>query len=260
LRAALAVEDVELLAAADLLIDRVRMGDRATHGAAPSWAAEVVAAKVAHARSDPEKERQAIERFLAEVDSRRPGPLEALLGAAEMLGGASFRKSDVTALADWAGNRLKSSWAATEGDASPQAALLTHAALALGQTGTVHIPAGVPARLEALLLAGAGSVWLWALAHDAFADLRFAQRALAASRPTEGLERGLALLRLHQLTGDLRWVAVARRLVTTTDRRPMGNVDTALLMIELNAPEQAAWPSFLMSHTRANLHYSTLRK
>jgi hypothetical protein len=206
----------------------------------------VVAAEVARARSDPEKERRAIERFLAAVDCQRPGPLEALLGAAEMLGGASFRKCDVTALADWAENQLKSSWAAIESDASPRTALLTHAVLALGQRGTVHIPTDVPARLEALLVAGEGSVWLWALAHDALADSRFAQRALAVSRPTERLERGLALLRLHQLTGDLRWVADARRIVTTSDRRPMRNIDTALLMIELKAPEQAVWPSFLM--------------
>ena len=58
MRAALALEDAELLAAADLLVAR----------AGPSWTVQSVAALVARARSDIRNESKAIARFLSSAE------------------------------------------------------------------------------------------------------------------------------------------------------------------------------------------------
>jgi hypothetical protein len=122
---------------------------------------------------------------------------------------------------------------------------LAYVALSLGKTGAVAVPADLPSRLEALSEARAGDVWLWALAHDVFADDRFKALALAARLPGRPLRRGFALLRLHQVTGDTRWVIDAKRLLARAPNVRLLERDTALLVAELKAPERAILPPFL---------------
>lgn len=175
LRAALALEDAELLAAADLLIRR----------AEPNWARHVVAAQIAHARSDVRMERKAADAFVAVAE-----PCDAALLAAV----------HIPALEEWTSPQL--------------AALRTRVDLA--------------------------DVWLCALAYERFGDERFKTLALSAPLPRQPLLRAFALLRLYQLTGDMRWVARARRV------RVNEPLDAALLAAELMAPERAA----LLFHDR----------
>jgi predicted Ser/Thr protein kinase len=238
MRAALALEDAELLAAADVLVGRAGSG----------WAVQSLAALVARAKSDSRMESKAITGFLAAAEQLADGPqaCAAILGAASVLEGA--RSPDAAALADWAARRLDRLMPAASSiapDARMAEPLLTYVALSLGRTGAVAVRADLPARLEALIEKHAGDVWLWALAHDLFGDDRFKALALAASLPSRPLTRGFALLRLHQLTGDMHWVADANRVVARAPSVRLPALDTALLMAELKAPERAILPPFL---------------
>ena len=240
IRAALALEDAELLAAADVLVGRAGSG----------WAVQSLAALVARARSDSRMESRAIAGFLAAAEQLPDGPqaCAAILAAASVLDGAMSRSPDAAALADWAArrlDRLMPAASSTAPDACIADPLLTYVALSLGRTGAVAVRADLPARLEALIEKHAGDVWLWALAHDLFADDRFKALALAASLPSRPLTRGFALLRLHQLTGDMHWVADANRVVASAPSARLPALDTALLMAELRAPERAILPPFL---------------
>ena len=234
LRAALAMEDAELLAAADVLAGR----------AGPGWAAQSVAAQVARARSDSRMESKAIAGFLAAAEPLPDGPqaAAAILAAVSVLEGATFRTADSAALAGWAAQRLDRLMLAassTEPDPCVAEPLLAYVELSLGKTGAVPVRADLPARLEALRETQASDVWLWSLAHDVFADDRFKALALAARLPSRPLRRGFALLRLHQLTGDTRWVTDANRVVAKAPNVRLPQRDTALLMAELKAPERA---------------------
>jgi hypothetical protein len=240
LRAALALEDAELLAAADVLVSQ----------AGPGWAAQSVAAQVARARSDRRMESRAIAGFLADAEPLPDGPeaAAAILAAASVLEGAAFRTADAAALAGWAAQRLDRLMQAplsAEPNAYVAEPLVTYVALSLGKTGTVAVPTDLPARLEALSETQAGDVWLWALAHDVLADDRFKALALAARLPSRPLRHGFALLRLHQLTGDMRWVSDANRLVARAPNVRLPERGTALLMAELKAPERAILPPLL---------------
>jgi len=240
MRAALALEDAELLAAADVLVGR----------AGPGWAVKSIAALVARARSDSRMESKAIVGFLAATEQLPDGPEvgAAILAAASILEGAMSRSPDAAVLADWAARRLDRLMLApssTEPDAYIADPLLTYVALSLGKTGAVAVRADLPARLEALSETDAGNVWLWALAHDIFADDRFKALALAAMLPSNSLRRGFALLRLHQLTGDLHWIADANRVVARAPSVRLPALDTALLIAELKAPARAILPPFL---------------
>jgi len=240
MRAALALEDAELLAAAEVLVGR----------AEPGWAIHAVAALVARARSDSRMESRAIAAFLAAAE-RLPDGREAaaaILAAASVLDGALSRSPDAPALVEWAVrrlDRLMPAASSTERDGCRADPLLTYVALALGKTGAVAVRADLPARLEALSETHAGTVWLWALAHDIFAEDRFKSFALAARLPSRPLRRGLALLRLYQLTGDMHWVADANRVVARAPSVRLPALDTALLMAEVKAPERAIPPPFL---------------
>ncbi len=239
LRAALVLKDAELLAAADVLVNR----------AGQSWAAQSVRALVARARSDLRTERSALALFLASAE-RLPDGLaasRALVAAATILNGAVSRSADGASLADWATRRLDRIMLAappTARHACSADPLLTYAALLLARTGAIAVRADLVARLEALMESHGGDVWLWALAHDIFADDRFRRLALAARLPNRPLKRALALLRLHQLTGDMqRWLHANRALARApSDRFPAA--DTALLAAELMAPELAMLPPF----------------
>jgi hypothetical protein len=248
LRAALALEDAELLAAADVLVGRAGTG----------WAAQSVAAQVARARSDSRMESKAIAGFLAAAEPLPDGPeaAAAVLAAASVLDGATFRTADAAALAGWAAqrlNRLMLAPLSTEPNAYVAESLLTYVALSLGKTGAVAMPADLPARLEALSETQAGDIWLWALAHDVFADERFKALALAARLPSRPLRRGFALLRLHQLTGDMRWITIASRVVARAPNVRLPERDTALLIAELMAPERAILPPFLFPRTASRV-------
>jgi predicted Ser/Thr protein kinase len=241
LRAAVTLEDAELLAAADVLVGR----------AGPGWAAKSIAAQVARARSDSRQESSAIAGFLAAAKPLPDGPevVAAILAAARVLEGAAFRTADASALARWAEqrlNRLMLAPLSVGSDADVTEPFLIYVALSLGKTGAVGMPSAVPPRLEALSETQTGDVWLWALAHDVFADDRFKALALAATLPSSPLRRGFALLRLHQLTGDMRWVTDASRIVAKAPNVRLPERDTALLVTELAAPEVATLPPRLV--------------
>ena len=109
----------------------------------------------------------------------------------------------------------------------------------------------------------AGFVLLWTEAHRKLGEPRFLDLAVragehAATHPADGPDvccgtsgRGLALLQLHRATGDPRWLEHTERLshaaaakwdgrdLGTLRRGPLG---TALLLLELEAPELAVFP------------------
>lgn len=229
LRAAMALDDAELLAAADVLVGRAGTG----------WADQAVAAHLARARSDRRSESTAIAAFLAAVEPLTTGPeaAAAMLAAASILEGAPSGSEDAARLVGWAAQCL-------DGLPIPER-VSTHIALSLHKSGGLGMRADIPARLEAALKTQTGDAWLWARAHDVFADDRFKALAIGTSLPKEPLGRGFALLRLHQLTGDMSWVVKANRLVATTPPRGWPETDRALLMAELMAPERAILPPFL---------------
>lgn len=72
--------------------------------------------------------------------------------------------------------------------------------------------------------------------------------------------RGFALLRLHQLTGDMRWVADANRVVARAPSVRLPALDTALLMAELKAPERAILPPFLLPFSNSRPRRSAVRR
>ena len=233
LRAALVLEDAELLAAAEILAGRA--------GSDPVSFA--VAALVARARSDARMEKRAVDAFLtaAETLQGRRETGAAMLAAARILDGNPSRPAELTALAAWAGRRLG------ELIAPPCIGerVMTRAALALAKSGAIPLRADLPSRLEVLHETGRGDVWLWGLAHDLFADERYRSRALRVRLPTRPLTRALALLRLHQLTGDMRRAVSAARLVARTSSDRLPALDAALLVAELEAPESAVLPPFV---------------
>ena len=89
------------------------------------------------------------------------------------------------------------------------------------------------------------NVWLWALAHDVFADDRFKTLALAAALPRAKFERVMALLRLHQLTGDTHWVTAAHSLAAQGPDAQLVPLDLSLLVAEMQAPERAVLPPYI---------------
>lgn len=252
LRAALALEDAELLAAADVLVGRGGTG----------WAAQSVAALVARARSDTRMESRAIVGFLAAAERLPDGPQAgmAILAAASVLEGTLSRSPDSAVLADWAARRLDRlmlAYASTKPDAYITHPLLTYVALSLGKTGAVAVRADLAARLEALSKTDGGNVWIWALADDIFADDQYKGLALAARLPSKPVRRGFALLRLHQLTGDLQWIAKANRVVARAPNVRLPSLDTALLLAEFNAPERAMLAPFLLPFSASPIHRGT---
>ena len=114
------------------------------------------------------------------------------------------------------------------------------ATLILHQAGVGSLPSELYNQLD--LLDG-GSVWLWSLAYEVLQQPEYLERTLSAVQQTEPLFRGLAYLRLHQLTGEIRWVSAARR-ISTRSNRAAPNIVTALLSIELEMPASAVMPPF----------------
>ncbi len=241
LRAALATDDAELLAAADAIASR----------AGPSWAAQSVVAHLAKARSDSRMESKAIAGFLAAAGVLRDGPQAAMAirAAVSILEGITLRAADTAALADWAAERLGRLVDTTSGrESHPSVAerLLVYLELSLGKTGTISMRADLPARLHAMRKVPVSDVWLWSLAYDIFGNDQFRELALAARLPSRPLWRGFSLLRRHQLTGDARWVVRADRILARAPYARLPELDTALLLAELKAPERAILPPFLL--------------
>ncbi|MBX9894184.1 MAG: protein kinase [Nitrosomonas sp.] len=242
LRAAVTLEDTELLAAADVLIGQTESG----------WLTPAVAARIARARSDTVAERQAIEKFLtaAGLLTDESEVLTAILAAATMINGSSFHHVDVTPLAGWALRSLESFQTVagsrkTVADSTESLRLM--ATLALVQCGIAAIPTDLSARLEAFGKAQKGHIWLWSLAHDVLAQPHYKVRALLAKKPKDPVLRVFALLRMHQLTGDMRWARDARRLVAKYAKDGLLEKHLALLLIEQAAPHNAILPPFLQS-------------
>jgi hypothetical protein len=233
LRAGIIFEDPEILAAAAILVGRAGTG----------WAARSLAGLVARARSDPYGETKAIKAFLAEggkLGPKDPELLPALLAAAQMLDGIAGRRVDGDPLARWAAERIEAALAAPVIPGSREAMLSAYAALALGRTRAIPYPEGLELRLDALRAARKGNIWLWSEASFAFARPLYQAMTLAMPLPADPAAQGFALLRLHQMTGDLQWVEAARKLVASAPESPL----MALLMLELKAPERAVLPWF----------------
>lgn len=220
LRAALAWDDADLLAAADVW--SARAGDAST--------AQAVRAHVAHARCDRSGETRALEAF-----TQRAPPGDAPLAVlARLMDGAGARDIDPTPFATWAADRLYAAIVAGR-------PVMGHH-LALARAGLLPQPDMLGA-LAALPL-GAGDTELWALAYDAYAEPAFAERAAVAARRSND---SYDLLRVHQLTGETDWLTAARRQAHAAARHAApGSPDlgVALQLIELETPCRSLRPPF----------------
>lgn len=133
LRAAVALEDAELLAVAGCLAARAGSDPQAC----------MVAAKLAQAHSDVRAEGRAIAIFLDKARGLAEGmaTLRALLAAARILEAGSSRCTEATALAAWATQRLRRLCRVPRRGANPTSTTDTAivlAALALAKTGRVE--------------------------------------------------------------------------------------------------------------------------
>ena len=245
LRAAVAIDDAELLGAADILARRARRG----------WAAGFVAAMVARARSDGKAESSAVTTFLTSAQriGDGPGAVASLVAAAMILDGWMSRSPEAAALVSWAGQRLDTLIVPGDvgiGVSRTALPLWTYAALTLGRTRALALRPHVRGALEQLADNHAGDVWLWAAAHDLFAEERFVHLAREAAHHGGALQRAHGLLRLYQLTGDCRLLENATQLTTRIGRRGESGLAVALLVAEVKAPERAVLPPFLMPWLR----------
>jgi hypothetical protein len=133
-----------------------------------------------------------------------------------------------------------------------------------GRRARTKAGSGRRARLPAPGWSSASHVLMWAAAYEQTGDARF--RALAERAGRHAAEhavrdadfcrgttgRGFAHLRLYQVTGETSWLDAARRLADAAcarwHRRPVpsddGALGTALLLLELEAPERAVMPAF----------------
>lgn len=231
LRAAIALEECELLAAARIYAAR----------AGPSRSAAFVSAQVARAASDPRGEQSAIDDFLASATALEAGPerAAALVAAATLLKGPAHGAIDHGPLLAWVSTAIGQ---ARPGEADKDAAWL-HAELALCSTLAVVASDRLHQDLRALATAD-GDIWLWADAHRVFGDEHFKRQALTAPRPGHRARQGFAHLRLHQLTGACAWIDAARSCSPAADAGRADLLD-CLLAIELIAPERAQLPFFL---------------
>jgi hypothetical protein len=220
--------DVELLAIADLWV--ARSGD--------GFDACRVATAVASARSDQRAERDAVNKFLTATNqlTEYSEKCQALIHAAHILESTGTRAPELGMLHEWIRRSIDELSAPIK---SNEAWL--QATLALNRAGVASLPSELYKQLDLL---DSGSVWLWGLAYEVLQQPEYLKRALSVVRPAEPLFRGLAYLRLHQLTGEMRWVSAARRISTHSNRGAAPNVRTALLAIELEMPARAVTPPF----------------
>lgn len=223
LRAAIARSDETLLAAADVAATR----------AGQSWESKAVTAAIARARSDRVEEQFALEGFLsAVVRLERPAfRCRALLAAAGILQGADAHGLKVEPLRRWAEKTVLDLWPTADAN-------VLHAALALYHAGAVRLPSDARDRLQTLRT---GSVWLWSLAHDLFAEPAHAARAAKSPCPAEPLSAGLRALRLYQLSSAETWLLSARRAAAEV-RRQRNIFAATLLAIELEGPSRVVPP------------------
>ena len=220
LRAALARSDPELLAVASYWASQEKA----------ELQAAAIACHVAFAQSNRLAVQDASQVFISAASKLKDDEsrCQALLEAAALLEhSVSFKLDHVK---EWTTALLGEIW-----ETAARPASMVHAALALARTGTVALPAGTYEELERIKL---GSAWLWGDAYDQWQQASHAKRASAAELPRDRLMRGLTLLRLHQVTGDMRWVGKARR-IATQQLRNTTNVFCALLAIELEMPARA---------------------
>ncbi len=233
LRAAIALDDVQLLAAADILVSRAQ----------PGWATATIAAKIAQARLDKQAERAALAEFLIAVENlpdEQDFPT-AMVAAAFILDGLILRHPEAKELTDWAIHGFDRLSSIPERNSAYDAkAQLAYVALCLNKTGLIALPDTLEDHLKSLGNAGQGGVWLWSLAHDVTGRSEHKEHALAAKLPKDPCAHGLALLRLHQITGDPEWLSKLHDHVEST--AGMSSDEQVLLMIEAMTPEQAIPP------------------
>jgi serine/threonine protein kinase len=225
LRSAIVLSDVEIMAIASLWAARSIGGVEACR----------VATAVARARCDRSGEREGISGFLAVVKTlhKYSEKCHALMQAAQILDGLETSMAESKMLLEWARRSLEELSVPMKSNEK-----WLHASLALHQVGAISLPPELPYQLD---LMDGGSVWLWGLAYEVFQQPGYLDRALSAVWPTEPLCRGLAHLRLHQLTGEMRWVSAARRIATRSNRAAP-SIRTSLLSIELEMPARSVEP------------------
>lgn len=239
LRAAMVAADAELLGAADVI----------AAGLGPNWADQAIVAHVARARFDPRTQSDAVAAFLAAAagnDRSQTEQARILRVAGEMLRDPS-PGVDREDLVRWAREQVSR---VVSGPPPPDGATvraedvaLLRGALSLVASGAVVASNELRDRVNAVA-GGDGDVWLWALAHEIFGDQRYASLAVQSDLPESQHERVLALLALHQVTGDPEWVRAARDEVEIGHRSGCAAVDVALLVAETSAPEAAILPPF----------------
>lgn len=220
LRAALVRSDATLLAVAQLWAAR---GDE-------GWEYWAVAASVARSACDRTGEQRAIEGFLAAVsDTPDSASDAALLWAARMVDGADIRGLDAQQIRSWAVERLAAALSSNSVSEEALRAGLAHAGF-----GPVPWNDEIQKRLAS---EEGGSVWLWTEAWERLEDPGYLSRALSARRPSDKLGRGLACLRLYQVTGDPRWIRRVRRHLSQAS-----HAADSLLSFELAMPSRMVAP------------------
>ncbi len=227
LRGALIQSDAELLAIADLWVAQSN----------DSVEACKVAVDVARACSDQRAERDAINVFVTAANELTgySEKCRALIHAAHIIDGTQAPPSELKLFRKWISRSIDD----LKGSMKTNEAWI-HATLELNRVGVTSLPSEFYNQLNLL---NGGSVWLWGLAYEILQQPEYLDRALSAVRPPEPLFCALAYLRLHQLTGEMRWVSAAQRILTRSNKEAP-NVATALLSIELEMPARAVTPPF----------------
>jgi hypothetical protein len=190
----------------------------------------------------------AIAAFATSVEPLPDGPdaAAAIVAATSLLGGSVSGPAHAS-LAAWTTQRLERLLAArvtSLGGCGLDDAMLAYVALMVAKAGVTAATPDLEARLDAVRRAGAGDVWLWALAHDVYADESYRRLALGVPLPSLPSPRALAFLRLHQITGDMAWIASALEASAGVPVGPAGSTDVPRLVCELLQPEHAMLPPY----------------
>lgn len=227
LRGALALGDPELLAIADLWSEKSENG----------LEEYCVAASVAHARSDHKKEYSKLAAFIDKIDRMTDyfEKCQVLIQAAHIFQDRNTQEKNVHNLVEW----FTASYREFNDRAKGEEALL-HVGLILEKAGVMILPADFRERIHALKR---GSFWFWGLSYEVLQKQEYLEQALSVKLSGDTLSLGLAYLRLHQLTGQMRWVYKARQLVPHLNKEAI-SVENSLLLLELEMPSRMVKPPF----------------
>lgn len=235
LRAAMTEGDARLLAVADVHARRL--------GA--SWVDHFVAAHVARARGDAASHAAAIAGGVEALGEAPTNVGHALAGAASLLRHGATPGVDNGPLVRWADAEVERLiFTFGEGGAAAADPTVIAGVMAMAASGTIAVPTGLDPWLRRWAEVRNGDVWLWAWAHDVFADQGSRTSAVTAPRSRSPLAGALEALRLHQITGDVGFVEQARTLVESAQRAGAAALAIALLVVEAEVPERMVPPPF----------------